>query len=68
MKKWIARVFEAIRRVQQARADREVLARLDPHSLRDIGIDSWNAQHAERLEARRQRRLSRLAALRIGGY
>ena len=56
------------RRARQARADRESLARLDAHTLRDIGIESWNAQLVERLEARRQRRLQRLAALRIGVY
>ena len=56
------------RRARQVRADQESLARLDAHTLRDIGIESWNAQLVERLEARRQRRLQRLAALRIGVY
>jgi len=61
-------VYEAIQRANQARADQEILARLDAHTLRDLGIESWNAQLVERLEVERQRRLSRLAALRIGVY
>ena len=61
-------VFEAIRRIQQARADREILARLDSRTLRDIGLDSWNAYLAERVEVQRQRQLLRLAAARIGMY
>ena len=61
-------VYEAIRRAQQERADREILSRLDSRTLRDIGIDSWNAHLAERVEVQRQRRLLRLAASRIGAY
>lgn len=61
-------VYEAIRHAQQARADREILARLDSRTLRDIGIDSWNVHLAERVEVHRQHRLRRLAAARIGIY
>ena len=61
-------VYEAIRRAQQARADREILARLDSRTLRDIGLDSWNAHLAERVEVQRQHRLLRLAAARIRMY
>ena len=64
----LARIYAAIQRARQVRADRESLARLDAYTLRDIGIESWNAQLAERLEAQRQRRLLRLAALRVGVY
>ena len=53
-------------RARQARADREVLARLDARALRDIGLESWNGELAERLDAHRQRRILRLAASRIG--
>jgi len=62
------KIFEAIRRVQQARADREVLARLDVRTLRDIGLDSQNAYLAEREEVQRQRRLLCLAAEHLGIY
>lgn len=61
-------VYEAIQRASQARADREILARLDARTLRDIGLQSWNAELADRLEAERQHRLLRLAAARIGVY
>jgi uncharacterized protein YjiS (DUF1127 family) len=61
-------VYEAIKRAHQARADREILARLDSRTLRDIGLDSWNARLAERVEVQRQHRLLRLAAARIGMY
>jgi hypothetical protein len=61
-------VYEAMKRAQQARADREILARLDARSLRDIGLDSWNAQLSEGVELRRQRDLLRIAASRIGAY
>ena len=66
--RWTRQIYEAIRRVQQARADREVLARLDSRTLRDIGLDSWNTHFAERTEIQRQRRLQRLAAERLGTY
>lgn len=62
------KIFEAIRRLQQARADREVLARLDARTLRDIGMESWNAHLVERAERQRQLRITRLAALRNGAY
>jgi predicted lipid-binding transport protein (Tim44 family) len=61
-------VYEAIQRAYQARADREILARLDARTLRDIGLDSWNASLVERVEVRRQQQLLRLAAARIGMY
>ena len=61
-------MYEAIRRANQARANREVLARIGAHSLRDIGLQSWNADLANRLAAKRQQRLLRLAASRIGTY
>jgi hypothetical protein len=61
-------VYDAIQRAKQARADREVLARLDSRTLRDIGLDSWNAHLAERVEVQRQRQLLRLAAAGIGMY
>jgi uncharacterized protein YjiS (DUF1127 family) len=60
--------YEAIKRAQQARADREILARLDSRTLRDIGLDSWNAHLAERVEVQRQRQLRRLTAERMGTY
>jgi uncharacterized protein YjiS (DUF1127 family) len=63
-----AAIYEAIQHAQRARADREVLARLDSRSLRDIGLDSWNVHLAERAEAQRQLQLRRLAAARIGTY
>jgi hypothetical protein len=56
------------RRVQQERADREALMRLDTYALKDIGLESWNSALAERLVARRQRQALRLAAARIGAY
>lgn len=61
-------VYEALQRANQARADREILARLDSRTLRDIGLQSWNAELADRFEMERQRRLLRLAAARIGVY
>jgi uncharacterized protein YjiS (DUF1127 family) len=61
-------LFEAIRRVQQARADRELLARLDSRTLKDIGLESWNAHLAERVHVHRERKLLRVAASRIGVY
>ena len=61
-------VYEAFRHAQQARADREVLARLDARTLRDIGLDSWNAHLAERVDVQRQRQLRRLTAERMGTY
>jgi len=65
---WWPQFYEALKRAQQARADREILARLDARSLRDIGLESWDAQLSERVEVRRQRNLLRLAASRIGAY
>ncbi|MEA3192602.1 MAG: hypothetical protein QOD26_935 [Betaproteobacteria bacterium] len=62
------KLFSAIMRARQARADRAVLERLDGHTLRDIGLESWNSELAERLESRRQHRLLRRAATRIGMF
>jgi hypothetical protein len=56
------------RRARQARADTELLARLDARTLRDIGVDSWNAHLVARVELERERRLLRLAASRIGEF
>jgi uncharacterized protein YjiS (DUF1127 family) len=64
----LARIYRAIQCSQRARADREVLRRLDSRTLRDIGLQSWNAELASRFEAERQRRLLRIAAARIGVY
>jgi hypothetical protein len=61
-------VYEAIQRANQARIDREILKRLDARTLRDIGMQSWNAELAGRFEAERQRRLMRNAAYRMGTY
>jgi hypothetical protein len=55
-------------RARQARAEREVLARLDARSLKDIGLESWNGALAERVHAHRQRQVILLAAARIGAY
>lgn len=63
---WWLRVYRAFQLAQKARAEREVLARLDARALRDIGLQSWNAELADRAETERQRRLLRLAASRIG--
>ena len=55
-------------KAQQARADREVLARLGAHTLTDIGLETWNGTLAERLHADRQRQILRIVAGRIGAY
>jgi len=68
LRAWWLGVYEAMQRAQQARADREILARLDARALRDIGFDSWNAHLVERVELQRQHRLLRLAGARIGTY
>lgn len=68
MRKMFAAIYAAMRHAQQARADREILARLDSRTMRDIGLDSWNAHLAERVDLQRQHRLLRLAAARIGMY
>ena len=56
------------RRAQQERADREALMRLDTYALKDIGLESWNNELAERVHSHRQRQVLRLAAMRIGAY
>ena len=50
------------------RNDREDLSRLDAHTLKDIGLESWNGELAERLHAQRQRQILRILAARIGTY
>ena len=55
-------------RSQEERANREVLSRLDSRALKDIGLESWNNELAERVHSHRQRELLRLAAMRIGAY
>ncbi len=52
----------------QARIDRDRLARLDAHTLRDIGIEAWNSEIGQRIDAQRGRVLMRLAAMRFGAY
>jgi uncharacterized protein YjiS (DUF1127 family) len=58
----------ALAKYQKARADRYVLERLDLHTLRDIGLESWNSELAERAVERRRRERVRLAAAHIGLY
>jgi uncharacterized protein YjiS (DUF1127 family) len=60
--------YAALVRYQKARADRYVLERLDLHTLRDIGLESWNSELAERAVERRRRERVRLAAAHIGLY
>ena len=57
-----------IRRAKQERADREVLARLDARSLKDIGLESWNGAFAEQMHVHRERQVLRNVAARIGAY
>jgi len=64
----VRELYRAIQRSQQARADREVIARLDVRTLRDIGLESWNAQLAERAQRASERHLLRVAARRVGVY
>ena len=52
----------------QARIDRERLARLDAHTLRDIGLESWNSEIGRHADQNRERTLMRLAAMRFGAY
>jgi len=64
----MGKILAWFQRAKQARADREILARLNSRTLRDIGLESWNAHLTERAEVQRQRHLLRLAAARIGAY
>jgi uncharacterized protein YjiS (DUF1127 family) len=68
MRKLLALWFAAFTRAQRARADRYVLEHLDTHTLRDIGLESWNPELAERVAQRRRRQQIRLAAAHIGLY
>lgn len=52
----------------QARIDRERLARLDAHTLRDIGLEAWNSEIGQHADRYRERTLMRLAAMRFGAY
>jgi len=60
--------FAAYMKAQKARADLYVLERLDRHSLRDIGLESWNSELAERVAERRRHERVRHAAAHIGCY
>jgi hypothetical protein len=62
------KLFAWWNRRQRVRSDRELLARLDARTLRDIGLQSWNAELVDRGELERQRHLLRVAAARIGAY
>jgi len=64
----LRRAYEAFQRVQQARADREILARLDARSLRDIGLETSDSDLAQRVQAQRHAVRVRLAAARIGAF
>ena len=52
----------------QARIDRERLMRLDAHTLRDIGLESWHSELGQHADKHRERALMRLAAMRLGAY
>ena len=41
---FVTRMLQAMSRVQQRRRERQSLARLDTHMLRDIGLDPDDAQ------------------------
>jgi hypothetical protein len=61
-------IYARMVRLQKARADRFILERLDGHTLRDIGFESWNSELAERVTERRRREQVRLVAAHIGLY
>ena len=44
----VARLLQAMSRVQQRRRERQSLARLDTHMLRDIGLDQERAASESR--------------------
>jgi len=62
------KLLAGLQRLMEERANREALSRLDAHALKDIGLESWHSELAERVHARRQRQMLRLAAARIGAY
>lgn len=64
----LRRGYEALQRVQQARADREVLARLDLRTLKDIGIEAADSELAAQVHALRHEVRVRLVAARIGAF
>jgi len=68
MKQILARWYRGFVQARQRRAAREVLMHLDAHTLKDIGVESWNSELGERVHAHRQRQWLRLAAARIGAY
>jgi len=53
MKKLIGNVMRAIQEARERRINDATLAQLDPHALRDIGLD--RASERARLEASRYR-------------
>jgi len=68
MKQLLAQWYRDFVQARERRAAREVLMHLDAHALKDIGIESWNSEIAQRAHAHQQRQWLRLAAARIGAY
>jgi hypothetical protein len=68
MKRLLKRWYQDFVEARRQRAAREVLLHLDAHTLKDIGVESWNGELAARAHAYRQRESLRLAAARIGAY
>jgi hypothetical protein len=67
MKKLWKQAWSAVMAAQQRRAQAHVLAHLDAHTLRDIGLESWNPELAQRVERmRRQDTLVWRAGLGFG--
>jgi len=61
-------IYARMVRLQKERAARYVLERLDTHTLRDIGLEAWNSELAQRATERRRREQLRLVASHIGLY
>jgi len=61
-------IYARMVQLQKERANRYVLERLDAHTLRDIGLEAWNSELAERAADRRRRAQVRLVAAHIGLY
>jgi hypothetical protein len=68
MRRVLAQWYRGFIEARQRRAAREVLQHLDAHTLKDIGIESWNSELAGQAHAYRQRQWLRMAAARIGAY
>jgi uncharacterized protein YjiS (DUF1127 family) len=68
MRRLLAKWVQGFVQARQRRAAREVLMHLDAHTLKDIGVESWNSELAAQVHARRQQHSLRLAAARIGAY